>query len=108
MIVNEYSLETMPETDANHLLVTAYSSVLHQINTHGDGLLPGGHYTVQEDGLELTFVDANNHQQTWGVVGSALMAIGEYFAQYLGAFGAITFAVFDGPHHVGTGALQLP
>lgn len=108
MIVNEYSLAAMPETNADHLLLSAYDAVLHQINTHGDGLLPQGHYTLQEHGLELTFVDANNHQQTWGVVGSALMAIGEYFAQYLGSFGAITFAVFDGPHMVGTGAMQLP
>ncbi|KAA6410968.1 MAG: hypothetical protein FRX48_05279 [Lasallia pustulata] len=108
MIVNEYSLSTLPDTDAHQLLVTAYSTVLQQIETHGDGLLPQGHYSLHADGLELTFFDANNHQQTWGVVGSALMAIGEYFAQYLGDFGAVTFAVFDGPHMVGTGALQLP
>lgn len=108
MIVNEYPFELMPETDADSLLLSAYSAVLHQIETHGDGQLPQGHYTLQEHGLELTFVDANNHQQTWGVVGSALMAIGEYFAQHLHSFGAITFAVFDGPHMVGTGALQLP
>lgn len=108
MIVDEYSLESMYETDARQLLISAYNAVLHRINTHGDGLLPQGHYTLREHGVELTFLNANNYQQTWGVVGGALMAIADYFTQYLGAFGAITFAVFDGPQMVGTGALQLP
>lgn len=104
----EYEIDTF---DTLAVREDATSAVSQQLNSQGDGPLPHGHYGVQEAGLELTLDNANNHQTTWGVAAAAVQCLQEYMHDFLGIhgspFAAVTFMVFDGPHQVGTGALQL-
>lgn len=78
------------------------------IQRGGDGLIPHGFWTLDEYGLELAFANAGNHQQTWGVVGAALMALLDYFVYRVrvGSVRAVRFQVWDGRHLVGTGWLR--
>lgn len=74
----------------------------------GDGLIPRGFWTLEEYGLQLGFENAVNHQQTWGVVGAALMALLDYYVYrvQIGSVRAIQFQVWDGRNQVGTGWLK--
>lgn len=78
------------------------------IQRGGDGLIPRGFWTLEEYGLELAFANAGNHQQTWGVVGAALMALVDYFLYrvQMGSVRAIRFQVWDGRNLVGSGWLK--
>ena len=75
-----------------------------------DKPIPHGSYQLEEEGVEVTFQNANNHQCTWGVVGAALTALQDYMQNLLavnqGNYGAVSFTLNDGFHEVGTGALQ--
>ena len=90
--------------------VDAHNNILAWVTEHGDGVLAQGYVNYEEHGLQLHFENANNHQLTWGVVGSATFALWRYviwLASTWGAVGAITFEVFDGLAQVGKGQLQL-
>ena len=82
--------------------------VSQMIQRGGDGLIPRGFWNLEEYGLELAFWNASNHQQTWGVIGSALLALLEYFEHRvrIGSVRAIRFQVWDGRNQVGTGWLK--
>ena len=56
-----------------------------------------------DDDVELYMRNANNHQQTWGVVGAAIGALQDYMNQ--NGFGQATFNVFDGGTEVGVGKI---
>ena len=48
--------------------------------------------------------NSNNHQQTWGVLGTALEIL-ENYMQGAG-FGAVRFTIMDGSNEVGEGLLN--
>ena len=50
-------------------------------------------------------MNANNHQQTWGVLGAALDAVGLFMRQNGGGAGTAIFSIFDGTNMVGTGSI---
>ena len=69
-------------------------------------MIATGEWSYEDGGVEVYFENTNNHQQTWGVVGAALIALEQYFqmTQAAGAQpGAIIFDVFDGANQVGNG-----
>lgn len=55
--------------------------------------------------LMLRIVNANNHQLTWGVLGAAIDALGEYMNQAVTGPGESWFSIFDGRNEVGTGTI---
>ena len=59
-------------------------------------------------GLEIWTQNTNNHQQTWGVLGSALAAVRDFMVctplQAEGP-GAVHFQIFDGWNEVGQGTV---
>lgn len=90
------------------MLTDAYNAVVRHIVDVGDGLIPGGVWAYAEFGVGIDFWNSNNHQQTWGVVGSAMSALLDYtdYMKRTQLPAAITFRVFDGPNEVGFGSLQ--
>ena len=87
-------------------LYGAYQSVYDHVHDLGDGLLADGAFTwAIGPQVVLSVWNADNHQTTWGVLGSALYAIADYFHTY-GIFAAGTFDIYDGPNQVGSGSIS--
>ena len=55
----------------------------------------------------LRMANTNNHQLTWGVLGAAIDALGEYMHQAVTGPGEGWFSVFDGQNEVGMGTISL-
>lgn len=86
------------------MLTLSFEYVLKYIELLNDGVIPGGIIRwVGEDDLLLTVKNAENHQVTWGVLGAALIALGDYMSKF--GYGAATFAIFDGGSQVGQGTI---
>lgn len=91
------------------LLVDAFTRVQTRIQQSGDGLVlsnnGAGLWQVTRNGIVLSIANANNHQTTWGVLGAAIFAIGDYMNENR-FFGRIIFNIFDGTHQVGQGSIM--
>ena len=72
----------------------------------GDHLVPEGFFNLYDFGLQLRLVNANNHQQTWGVMNAGLAAVMQYMARSGNGPGAVAWKVYDGQTMVGVGFLQ--
>lgn len=73
------------------------------IRTTGDGDVPGGLITYQSSGLVIISQNANNHQQTWGVLGAGIAALSDYMlAQKEKGYSpsSVEFLIYDGPNQV--------
>ena len=66
----------------------------------------GGVFTQVFEDVAMWVTNSNNHQLTWGVLGTALVAIGDYFEEN-GGWGAVEFAVWDGDNEVGVGRIGI-
>lgn len=88
------------------MLRDAIIAVNDHIRQHGDGLIEGGVVRFADYGVSWTSFNAFNHQQTWGVVGAALMACAQYMIEH-DTYGGASFGIFDGQNQVGQGTLQL-
>lgn len=94
------------------MLAAALSRIANQLAHHGDGLIPLGVF-IQGDRsghAELYVANSNNHQQTWAVTGTALLAL-QTFLTHLdtiagGFVGGVTFTVFDGTNEVSQGSIE--
>lgn len=85
------------------LLSEAMNSIVHNIGFHGDGLIPGVFNWLGDENLWLSVRNSNNHQITWGVLRSALLAVEDYMNHNV--FGMMSFNIYDGAHEVGAGTL---
>lgn len=88
------------------VLSDAYNSVYAHLHTSGDGLVAGGNFKYTLDRMVVDIWNANNHQCTWGVLGSALWGLMQYM-QTNGIWGSAVFLVYDGSNVVGNGMLSL-
>lgn len=87
---------------------------LVDIQTHiaraGDGLLLNGIYIYdwQTSGAdcEVYTINSNNHQQTWGVVRAALLAVSDYMLSN-NVMGPATFTIYDAGTEVGQGTIEV-
>ncbi|KAA6411407.1 MAG: hypothetical protein FRX48_04687 [Lasallia pustulata] len=84
------------------VLNDAYNSVYAHLHTAGDGLLPGGNFDFADHLMVVKVWNSNNHQITWGVLGSALWGLRD-FMQEKGVWGVVVFQVLDGSSWVGSG-----
>ncbi|KAA6413311.1 MAG: hypothetical protein FRX48_03055 [Lasallia pustulata] len=74
------------------------------IRLRGDGVIPSGRYEYDWGGLaSFQTWNANNHQQTYGVVGAAISALRDFMGKY--EYCAVDFEVWDGGIQVGEGRL---
>ncbi|KAA6410635.1 MAG: hypothetical protein FRX48_06058 [Lasallia pustulata] len=88
------------------LLDDARSTILGHIAIWGDGVVEDGFFNwAGAGGLKLRMVNSNNHQLTWGVVGAAIEALGEYMHQAVTGPGEGWFSILDGTNEVGTGTI---
>lgn len=78
------------------------TQTLKQLDT--DGPVYGGVFTQVYEDLAVWITNSNNHQVTWGVLGTALVAIGDYFEKHLG-WGTVEFVVWDGDNEVAVGRI---
>lgn len=83
-------------------LTSAFTCVRDYIAIHGDSVLAGGEFQSGGSGFSWYSVNENNHQQTYGVVLTALNAL-LAFMNYNGEYGMATFWIFDGLNAVGRG-----
>lgn len=102
-----YVILTMYDTIAGDavrdLLVDAMAYIGNNISFNGDGLIPGIFNWLGDENLKLSVWNSNNHQTTWGVLRSALLAVEDYMNHNV--FGTVSFAVNDGAHEVGAGMI---
>lgn len=90
------------------LLDDAYSNILGHISIWGDGVVHGGYFEwAGAEGLMLRMANSNNHQLTWGVLGAAIDALGDYMHHAVTGPGEGWFTVFDGPNEIGMGTIAL-
>ena len=101
-------VHSLDRNDVWPLLVDAFNRVVARIQASGDGLVPSnngaGLWQLARNGIVLSIANANNHQTTWGVLGAAILAIGDFMNQNH-IFGAVTFNIFDGTTQVGQGSI---
>ena len=89
------------------LLHSAADSILSHISIYGDSLIPNGAFQwLGENGISVTTINTNNHQQTWGVLCAAIIAM-EDFVHTLGDGVECVFTICDGVNEVGKGTINL-
>ena len=94
-----------PGSAVINLINAAFTTVMHHLQQAGDGLIPNGLFTMEgANSLELYVANANNHQQTYGVLAAALWALKNYMNRF-GA-GKVTFSVYDGANQVAEGSIE--
>lgn len=79
-------------------------SVVYENMGNGEGLVPSGVFRFASHGASWYSANANNHQQTWGVLAGAIMALSSFMESY-GSFGYAHFEIFDGGNQVGSGSV---
>lgn len=111
-------------TAVQALLETAHTAIMTRIENIGDGPVSSGVFRIGGDeNIVLYTRNANNHQQTWGVIGAALGALQDYMNHNgelpnwpvekgrfntnndLLGFGQAAFDVFDGENEIATGTI---
>ena len=86
-------------------IAQVYQAVTRRIALHGDGVIGGDGYSVKSNvGLTIRVSNANDHQITWGVFASSLLALADYMVQ--SGSGTAAFLVYDGNNEVGQGAIS--
>lgn len=96
--------EALPALVMQSMLTLAHEYALNYMQLLGDGVIPDGMVKwVGDDNLLLSVKNAANHQVTWGVLGSALVALSDYMSSF--GYGAATFDIFDGGSQVGQGTI---
>ena len=93
-------------TAVRGILRDASAVILFRVEAAGDGLLPQGQWTFPSTtgSLMLGVRNANNHQLTWGVANSALVALSGFMRVF--GWWPTTFDIFDGGTQVGTGIIE--
>lgn len=91
-----------------NLINAAWRFSQNYIELMGDGVMPAdGMDYPPVDGFRVTLWNTNNHQLTWGVYGSALLALRGFMEAH--GWGAAVFRVYDGTNAVAAGVLiQVP
>lgn len=91
-----------------NLINAAWRFSQDYIELMGDGVMPADSMNyIPIEGFRVTFANANNHQITWGVYGSALVALRGFMDAH--GWGPAVFRVIDGSNAVATGVLaQVP
>ena len=102
-VFNAYAYLSDGDMRVLDLLTDSLAHVQH-ILSYGDGVVPRGAFTFTDYGVSFYLANANNHQQTYGVVAGAIIALSEFMNAY-GAYGYAHFQIFDGGNQVGTGTL---
>ena len=82
IFIQQYDTQTWRPSDAPQVL-EFLSAVLNVVRNHlfsnPDGPIPNGQFLVEEYGAKWFVVNDNNHQVTWGVMGSAVEALTNFF-----------------------------
>lgn len=102
-IVNALAQSVVLDTMAE-----VYEVIQQHLQTYGDGVMAATSFDrfPSDEGLEVSIWNANNHQVTWGVLESALEALGDWMEQY--GYGSVIFQIYDGSNQVGRGSILPP
>ena len=107
IFIQNYDTQTWRPSNGPQVL-EFLSDVLTEVRQHlssnADGPIPNGRFSTEGYGVKWFVVNDNNHQVTWGVMGSAIEALTNFMVLY--GFGPAIFAIWDGPNLVGRGLLQ--
>lgn len=94
------------------LLNQAFELAVSRIRAYGDRVaatslvygLIGSVVYMTDGGMVLRVANTNNHQTTWGVLGSAMDAMASFVAEH-GGFDRAEFWIYDGDNEVAMGIL---
>lgn len=86
------------------MLRDAVVSINDHIRQNGDGPIQGGFFNYMEYEASWSSFNANNHQQTWGVVGASIVALAQYMIEK-NTYGPATFRIMEGANQVGHGTI---
>lgn len=84
----------------------ALSDIDTILTTTGDRLLPGGFHEYRINGNLIRAVNANNHQMTFGVLQSSLLALRSFMTAYQ-IYGNVECNIYDGANWVGWGGIDM-
>lgn len=89
------------------LLAACMNIVAYEIEKNHDGPINGGIFdrTNTASGLSFQVLNTNNHQVTYGVLGSALSALTDYMNR--NGCGSCAFSIHDGTMQVGMGQIAM-
>lgn len=87
------------------LLSNALNIISKVLEERGDGLVPAGVFDLSQFGFRYYCRNANNHQQTWGVLQAAVAALLSFYVRNE-AWGTVTFWVWDGIWAVAEGVFE--
>lgn len=107
IFIQYYDTQTWTPYDAPRVL-TFLSEVLNEVRQHlstnTDGPIPNGRVFAENYMINWSVVNDNNHQVTWGVMGSVVETLTNFMVLY--GFGTADFTIMDGPNVVGHGSLK--
>lgn len=87
------------------LVNAAFTTLMHHIQQAGDGLIPNGVFTMDgANNMELYSANANNHQQTYGVLAAAMSTLRNYMNRF--GSGEVVFSIYDGANLVAEGSIE--
>lgn len=88
------------------LIDDAYTNVMGHLSFHEDSVIADGKFFwAGKSGVNVHTVNVGNHQQTWGVLGAALFALGDFMFRIGMEAGACYFTIIDENNQVGRGAI---
>ena len=103
IVFNGYTQGSDGDMRVLSLLTDTFAYITDQLS-YGDKVIPTGVFNFAGYGANWYSANANNHQQTWGVLASAITALVDLMHAY-GEFGYAQFQIFDGGNQVGQGSL---
>ncbi|KAA6412510.1 MAG: hypothetical protein FRX48_03501 [Lasallia pustulata] len=95
----------MPVGAILQFLNDAYNVLTSHIRAAGDGVIAAGRWDLEVNGIGLSTVNTNNHQQTYGVLGAAVEGLSRFFYENQERGAGVYFYIFDGGVEVGQGSL---
>ena len=101
-VFNAYDYNSDGDVRVLDMLIDTLELVQHVLSR--DVVIPTGVFTFTTHGVNWYSANANNHQQKYGVLAGAIIALSEFMNAY-GAYGYAHFEIFDGGNQVGTGSL---
>lgn len=78
------------------------SEIREHMFTEADRPIQGGQLLLEQYGINWFVKNQNNHQITWGVLGSAVEALTNFMVLY--GFGPVLIRIYDGINEVGQGS----
>lgn len=94
-----------PGSAVLNLINTAFTTLMQHLQQAGDGVIPQAYFNMEgANNMELYVANANNHEQTYGVLAAAMWALRNYINRF--GSGEVIFKIYDGANQVAQGSIE--